>query len=130
MSNYRLYGDAKASAKEGDRLRKDRSLQAAQKGFQDNPTTPNQMALATALFDVGRFAEAEKLLKDIADSPSVDENVLSELGFTYKNLGRKQEAVDTFKRLVSRSPKHPLALSAEDELWKMDPGYTPSWIKK
>jgi hypothetical protein len=130
MSNYRLYGDAKASAKEGDRLRKDRALQTAQKSFQDNPTTPNQIVLATALFDVGRFSEAEKLLKDVADSPSVDENVLFELGFTYKNLGRKQEAVDTFKRLVSRSPKHSLARSAENELWVLEPGYTPSWIKK
>ena len=88
------------------------------------------MSLTSALFDVGRFAEAEKLAKDIADSPNVDENVLFELGFIYKNLGRKQEAIDTFKRLVQHNPKHHLARGAEDELWKMEPGYTPSWIRK
>ena len=130
MSNYRLYGDAKATATQVDHGRKQKALQSAQQRFEQSPTPANQATLASALFDIGRYDEAEKLLKELIAGHGEDVHVLFELGFIYKNLGRNEEAVKTWLKLVEIDPKHSLTRAAENESWMIDREYKPSWLRK
>ena len=65
MSKFTLFGDAKASAREGDVQRKHKALNAAQERQRSDPSPANRMAVASALFDLGRFADAEKELSSL-----------------------------------------------------------------
>ncbi|MCH7472061.1 tetratricopeptide repeat protein [bacterium] len=130
MSNNRLYGDAKATAHEWDEKSKQRALAAAKKDYEDNPATATKTALATALFDVGSFEDAEKLIQEVLSENGDNIHVLFDLGFIYKNLERKQDAREAFLRVIDLDPKHHLARGAENEIWTMDPSFTPSWQKK
>lgn len=130
MSREYLFGDAKATARAGDAGRKQKALNLAQQAFEEDPKPQNQARLATALFDLGRFEEAEKLLRDVLESNNSDLKVLSDLGFVYKNLNQREKAKEIFLRIVALSPRHPLARSAENEVWILDPSYLPSWMRK
>ncbi|MCC7479121.1 tetratricopeptide repeat protein [bacterium] len=130
MSNYRLYGDAKANATTVDHGRKQKALQQAEQRYQQSPTPANQASLASALFDNGRYDEAEKLLSQLLAEHGEDVHVLFELGFIYKNLGRNPEAIQTWLKLVEVNPKHSLSRAAENEVWMLDPGYKPSWLRR
>ncbi len=130
MSNYRLYGDAKANATQVDHGRKQKALQQAEQRYEQSPTPANQATLASALFDNGRYDEAEKLLTQLVTDHGDDVHVLFELGFIYKNLGRNPEAIQTWLKLVEVNPKHSLSRAAENEVWMLDPGYKPSWLRK
>jgi len=130
MSREYLFGDAKATAKAGDAGRKQKALNLAQQAFDENPTPENQARLATALFDLGRFAEAEKMLTGILNNNETDLKVLSDLGFVYKNLNQPDRAKEVFLRIIQLDPRHPLARSAENEIWILDPSYKPSWMRK
>lgn len=125
-----LFGDAKVTARAADGGRKLAALHEAQQSFKDQPSKATQYAFATALFDVGRFEEAERLLTDLIQSFGEDLQVLYDLAFTYKNLGRIDEAKAAFSRIIALDPKHNLARSAEQELWRIDPTSPPSWVKK
>ena len=129
-SKHILFGDAKASAKEGDGQRKQRNLQATEQKYAADPNAVNRMALAGALFDMGKFAEAEQHMTALLENNRENPDILFELGFVYKNLNRKDEAVAVWKQLVAAAPKHPLSRAAENEIWRMDPSYKPSWITK
>ena len=100
MSNFKLYGDAKATATAADGNRKQKALDSAKSRFQENPSAANQATLASALFDTGKYDEAEKLLKELNTLDTKDLPVLFELGFIYKNLGRKDEAIQTWLKIV------------------------------
>lgn len=130
MSRDYLFGDAKATARAGDAGRKQKALTQAEQAFNENPSPQNQAVLATALFDLGRFQDAEKLLMDILANNANDLKVLSDLGFVYKNLNQLDKAKEIFLRIVDLSPRHPLARSAENEVWIIDPAYLPSWMRK
>jgi Flp pilus assembly protein TadD len=130
MSREYLYGDAKATARAGDAGRKQKALNLAQQAYDENPTPENQARLATALFDLGRFQEAEKQLTGILLSNATDLKVLSDLGFVYKNMNQREKAKETFLRIIELDPRHPLARSAENEVWIIDPSYKPSWMRK
>jgi len=130
MSRDYLYGDAKATAKTGEAGRKERALNAAKLAYEQDPSPINQTKLASALFDIGRFDEAEKMMTDVLDKVGDDLKFLSDLGFTYKNLKQFDKAKEVFLRIVQINPKHPLARSAENEIWVMDPTYRPSWLKR
>jgi tetratricopeptide (TPR) repeat protein len=129
-SKHILFGDAKASAKEGDGQRKQRNLQVTEQKYAADPNAVNRMALAGALFDLGKFAEAEQHMMALLENNRENPDILFELGFVYKNLNRKDEAIAVWKQLVAAAPKHPLSRAAENEVWRMDPSYTPSWITK
>ncbi|MBN2080950.1 tetratricopeptide repeat protein [bacterium] len=130
MSRDYLYGDAKATAKSGEAGRKERALSAAKLAYEQDPTPQNQAKLASALFEIGKFNEAEKMMTDVLDKISNDLKLLSDLGFTYKNLKQFDKAKEIFLRIVAIDPKHPLARSAENEIWVMDPTYKPSWLRR
>ena len=129
-SKHILFGDAKASAREGDGQRKQRNLQGAEQKYAADPSASNRMALASAQFDLGKFAEAEQHMTALLQTESENPDILFELGFVYKNLNRKDEAIAVWKQLVTAAPKHPLSRAAENEIWRMDPSYKPSWIAK
>jgi Flp pilus assembly protein TadD len=129
MSRDYLFGDAKATAKAGDAGRKQKALSAAKQDYENNPSVQNQTRLASALFDLGRYGEAERLLRDVLDQGSDDLKLLSDLAFVYKNLGNVEKAKEIFLRIVEINPKHALARSAENEIWMMDPSYKPSWLR-
>lgn len=129
-SKHLLYGDAKASATGVDSGRKQRALTTAQERYSADANPVNRLALATALFDLGRFGEAEAHMTDLLRSEAGNPDVLFELGFAYKNLGRKEEAIDAWKKLIQANPKHNLARGAENEIWRLDPEYKPSWLRK
>jgi Flp pilus assembly protein TadD len=130
MSRDYLFGDAKATAKAVDAGRKQKALSQAQQAYEETPSPQNQTRLATALFDLGRFQEAEKLLRDILEKNENDLKVLSDLGFVYKNLNQRDKAKEIFLRIVAINPRHPLARSAENEVWTIDPSYLPSWMRR
>jgi tetratricopeptide (TPR) repeat protein len=88
------------------------------------------MAVASALFDLGKFAEAEQHMTALLENNRENPDILFELGFVYKNLNRKDEAMAVWKQLVAAAPKHALSRAAENEIWRMDPSYKPSWITK
>jgi len=129
MSNI-LFGDAKATARAADATQKHRELAQARARFEENPTRETQTVLATALFDVGRFEEAERLLRDIIATYGEDIQTLYDLAFTLKNLKQQDEMRKAFMRVVELGPRHPLARSAEHELWMMDPAFVPSWMRR
>ncbi len=125
-----LYGDAKATARAGDVNRKQIALNETLAKYRADPSAANQQALATALFDLGRFDEAERLLADLIKTSGDDKQVLYDLAFTYKNMGRIEDAKTAFLKIIALDPKHNLARSAEQELWRIDPDSPPSWLKK
>ena len=129
-SKHILFGDAKASAREGDSQRKQRALSAAEQKYATDPSAASRMALASAMFDLGKFKEAEQHMTALLETNRENPDILFELGFVYKNLNRKDEAMAVWKQLVAAAPKHPLARAAENEIWRMDPSYKPSWITK
>jgi Flp pilus assembly protein TadD len=129
MSRDYLFGDAKATAKAGDAQRKQRELAQAKSAHQNDPSPQTQAALAHALFDVGRYDEAELLLTDLLNSKGDDIQLVCDLGFIYKNLGKNEKAIEMFKRVVSIDAKHALARCAENEIWMIDPTYRPSWLR-
>jgi tetratricopeptide (TPR) repeat protein len=130
VSKVNLFGDAKVTARAADSGRKLAALQEAQQLFRDKPSKETQYALATSFFDVGRFEEAERLLADLIQTYGDDRQILYDLAFTYKNLGRIDEAKTAFAKIIALDPKHNLARSAEQELWRIDPTSPPSWVKK
>jgi tetratricopeptide (TPR) repeat protein len=127
-SKHILFGDAKASAREGDGQRKQRALSAVEQKYAADPSAANRTALASALFDLGRFNEAEQHMTALLETNRDNPDILFELGFVYKNLNRKDEAISIWKQLVAAAPKHPLSRAAENEIWRIDPSYKPSWI--
>jgi len=129
MSKQILFGDAKASAREVDSQRKQRMLVAAEQKYAADPSVPNRLALAGALFDLGKFNEAEQHMSALRAANAEHPDVLFELGFVYKNLGRKDEAIAVWKELVAANPRHALAKGAENEIWRLDPSYKPSWLR-
>jgi Flp pilus assembly protein TadD len=129
-SRHLLYGDAKASATAGDAGRKQRALATAQERYGADPSAVNRMALATALFDLGRFPDAEQHMKGMLENEADNPDILFELGFIFKNQKRTDEALVVWKHLVASSPKHPLARAAENEIWRLDSTYKPSWLAK
>ena len=130
MSDNRLFGDAKATARVGDTARKQRVLDFARSKFETDPTPANQMELASALFDSGRYADAERLLSELREHNGDDIQLLCDLAFIYKNMDRLEEAKSAFLRIVELDPRHPLARCAENELWMIDPEYRPSWLRR
>ena len=130
MSQNYLFGDAKATAREGDSRRKQKAFDEAQANFNAEQNAKTQAALATALFDLGRFQEAERLLRDVINMYGENLQVLCDLAFVCKNLNKLDEARRIFHRMVEIDPKHSLARCAENELWSMDPTYRPSWMRK
>ncbi|MDQ3023807.1 MAG: tetratricopeptide repeat protein [bacterium] len=128
-SKHILYGDAKSTAREGDSQRKQRGLSAAEQNYTTDPSAANRMILATALFDMGKFSEAEQHMTTLLETNKDNPDMLFELGFIYKNLGRKDEAIAIWKQLVAAAPRHPLAKGAENEIWRLDQTYKPSWLR-
>ena len=107
MSRDYLFGDAKATATAGDGQRKQRALQRAELAYKEDSSSKNHVKLATALFDMGQFDDAEKILRELLDKgDDVDIQLLTDLGFVYKNLGQPEKAKDVFLRAVKLDPKH------------------------
>lgn len=129
MSRDYLFGDAKATAKAGDTRRKQRLLADAKAAYESDPTPQRQAALAHALFDIGRFDDAERLLTDLLSTAGDDIQLVCDLGFIYKNLHNTEKAIEMFKRVIEVDAKHALARCAENEIWMMDPSYRPSWLR-
>ena len=69
------------------------------------------------------------MITDVLAKDGNDLKLLSDLGFVYKNLNQLDKAKEVFLRIVKLNPKHPLARSAENEVWSMDPAYRPSWMR-
>lgn len=129
MSRDYLYGDAKATATAGDAQRKHRALKSAELANKEDSSSVNRVKLATALFDVGQFDDAEKILRELMDKGDVDIQLLTDLGFVYKNLDQPDKAKEMFLKAVELDPKHALARCAESEVWMIDPSYKPSWMR-
>ena len=126
----RLYGDAKATAKVADVNRKQRMLEDAEMKVRQDPNARNHTKLVNALFDLGRMEDAEREANKLLQAYGEDLQALTDLGFIYKNQGRREEAMKTFQRVVEVQPRHALARCAENEIWMMDPSFKPSWMRK
>src|SRR5690606_21202779 len=126
----RLYGDAKATAKVADSNRKHKALEDAEMKVRQDPTARNHTKLVNALFDLGRFEDAEREVNKLLQSYGEDLQALTDLGFIYKNMGKREDSIKTFQRVVALQPRHALARCAENEIWMMDPSFKPSWMKK
>jgi Flp pilus assembly protein TadD len=125
-----LFGDAKTTARAADPQAKEKALARAKERFTASQTADTHLAYANALFDTGRFAEAELELRDIVKQHGEEPHVMFDLGFAYKNLKRNDEAQKVWLRLVELHGKHPMARAAENEIWRMNPDYKPSWLRK
>jgi Flp pilus assembly protein TadD len=131
IRNSHLFGDAKATAgSSGGAQRKQQALTEAERRAQDNPTQENLRSHATALFELGMFAEAEKVFTEVMSRHGEEIQTLVDLGFTYKNLNRLEDAKRSFLRAAELAPKTNLARCAENEVWMIDPTYKPSWVRK
>lgn len=126
----RLYGDAKATAKVADSNRKQKALEDAEMKVRQDPNARNHTKLVNALFDLGRFEDAEREVNKLLQSYGEDLQALTDLGFIYKNMGKREDSIRTFQRVVALQPRHALARCAENEIWMMDPSFKPSWMKK
>ena len=126
----KYYGDAKVTARVADSNRKQRALEDADMKVRQDPNARNHTRLVNALFDLGRFEDAEREVNKLLQSYGEDLQALTDLGFIYKNLSRKEEAMRVFRRVVELEPRHALARCAENEIWMMDPQFRPSWMKK
>jgi Flp pilus assembly protein TadD len=124
------YGDAKSTARSADPQAKQKALQRARERYESNPSADHHLAYANALFDDGRYAEAEQQLRNIVAAHGEEPHVMFDLGFTYKNLKLPEDAQQVWLRLVELHPKNPLAKAAESEVWRMNPDYKPSWMRK
>jgi Flp pilus assembly protein TadD len=130
MDRERLFGDAKATAHAIDTQRRRRELDSAKAAYEADPTVGNKTALARALFENGRFEQAERLLVDLVRERGDDIQVVCDLAFAYKNLGHTDQAAEMFKRVIEIDTRHPLGRCAENELWMLDPRYVPSWMRE
>ena len=95
-----------------------------------DPNARNHTKLVNALFDLGRMEDAEREANKLLQAYGEDLQALTDLGFIYKNQGRREEAMKTFQRVVELQPRHALARCAENEIWMMDPSFKPSWMRK
>lgn len=126
----KLFGDAKVTAKVADSNRKQKSLEDAEMKVRQDPNARNHTRLVNALFDLGRFEDAEREVNKLMQAYGEDLQALTDLGFIYKNLNRKEEAISVFRRVFELEPRHALARCAENEIWMMDSKFRPSWMKK
>ena len=126
----RLYGDAKATARVADSNRKQKALEDAEMKVRQDPSVRSHMKLVNALFDLGRFEDAEREVNMLLSAYGEDLQALTDLGFIYKNLGRRDEAMKTFQRVVALEPRHALARCAENEIFAIDPSIKPSWMRR
>ena len=130
IKNSHLFGDAKATASTGGPQRKKQALVDAQQRMESAPSMENFRAYGAALFELGQFADAERVFNTTLTKFGEDMQLLVDLAFTYKNLNRLDDAKATFLRAVALQPKSGLARCAENEVWMLDPTYQPSWIRR
>src|SRR5690606_11780957 len=126
----RLYGDANAATKMADSNSKHNALEHAEMKVRHDPTARNHTKLVNALFDIGRFEYAERDVNKHLQSYGEDLQALADLGFIYKNMGKREASIKTFQRVVAVQSRRALARCAENEIWMMDPSFKPSWMKK
>ena len=131
LESSQLYGDAKTTLNPLDRTKKRRKLEEAEQAYEEDPDNlRNVLNYADALFDVGQLDEAEELLEEVDAEHAENIEVIYNLGYIYLKLDRKEDAVEQFTRVIKQDEDHPLAKSAEYELWTMDPENRPHFLKQ
>lgn len=73
----------------------------------------------------GKAEEVAKTLTamlDQTDAPLPQDVILGELAATQEQLGKKQEAVQSYQRIVDEFPQSPYARAAQQKLGELDPG--------
>lgn len=77
----------------------------------------------------GKAGEVEKTLTAMADEaepPLPQDIVLGELAATQEQLGKKQEAIDTYQRIIDEFPQSPYARDARQKIAELDPSRASS----
>jgi outer membrane protein assembly factor BamD (BamD/ComL family) len=78
-----------------------------------------RMGLAEAQAKGGQFDAAINTYKELAqlkDGPMPIDGVLMQLGLTYRDAGKSQDAQQTFNRIVTEFPDSPFVVDAKKEL--------------
>ncbi len=85
------------------------------------------------LIDLDRKqGKAEQVVKDLqamleqSDSPLPQDVILNELGKTFEQLHRKQEAIQSYQRIVDEFPQSPYRQEAQQKVAALDPTRAPA----
>jgi predicted negative regulator of RcsB-dependent stress response len=76
--------------------------------------------------------KAEQVVKDLqallekSDSPLPQDVILNELGKTFEQLQRKQEAIQSYQRIVDEFPQSPYRQEAQQKVSALDPTRAPA----
>jgi len=85
------------------------------------------------LIDLDRKqGKAEQVVKDLqamlekSDSPLPQDVILAELGMTFEQLHRTQEAIQSYQRIVDEFPQSPYRQEAQQKVSALDPTRAPA----
>lgn len=70
---------------------------------------------------VEELATRLKAMLDQSEPPLPEDVILSELGATYEQLGRKDDAVQSYKRIMDEFPQSAYRQTAQERLGALDP---------
>jgi tetratricopeptide (TPR) repeat protein len=70
---------------------------------------------------VEELATRLKAMLDESEPPLPEDVILSELGTTYEQLGRKDDAVQSYKRIMDEFPQSGYRTTAQERLGALDP---------
>lgn len=70
---------------------------------------------------VEELAQRLKAMTEETEPPLPEDVLLSELGATYDQLGRKEEAIQSYRRIVEEFPQSAYRTSAQQKLSALDP---------
>ena len=78
---------------------------------------------------VEELATRLKAMLDESEPPLPEDVILSELGATYEQLGRKDEALQSYKRIMDEFPQSGYRTTAQERLSALDPS-TPATARQ
>jgi tetratricopeptide (TPR) repeat protein len=70
---------------------------------------------------VADLAQRLKAMTEQSEPPLPEDVILSELGATYEQLGRKDEAIQSYRRILDEFPQSAYRTSAQQKLSALDP---------
>jgi uncharacterized protein (TIGR02466 family) len=100
---------AKALADAGDTTTALRECELAIKSSDEHPLAIS--VKATILADTARHSKAVELFETLREFASYDESILINLGFSYQQMGRHNEALSAWREAVDLNPHNARAVS-------------------
>ena len=72
---------------------------------------------------VEELASRLKAMLEESEPPLPEDVILSELGTTYEQLGRKEDAMQSYKRIMDEFPQSGYRTTAQERLGALDPSH-------